>query len=142
MISKKVLLIYLFSFILSVSIYCQSYINRGTDFVYESDSILELTGEKSHVIKEKIKYKEDERIEIYVTFYPLYNQGIFTINIPETKDIEYDEGMVENIFFEAIEIWIKDKNHRYYSYTVTKRNVFFSRKMSCVSTEIKVNFLK
>ena len=145
MISKKVLLIYLFSFILSVSIYCQSYTNRGTDFSYTPDPILKLTGEKSSVIKEKIKYKNED-IEIYVTWYSQYNQGIFTINIPEDIDMKYEEGVVENIFYEVIETWIKDINHRYFSYTITKRSVFFSRKTSdncgCVSTEIKVNFLK
>jgi len=145
MISKKVLLIYLFSFILSVSIYCQSYTNRGTDFLYTPDPILKLTGEKSSVIKEKIKYKNED-IEIYVTWYSQYNQGIFTINIPEDIDTKYEEGLVENIFYEVIETWIKDINHRYFSYTITKRSVFFSRKTSdnceCVSTEIKVNFLK
>ena len=143
MISKKALLTYLFGFILTISTYCPGYTNRGTDFLHETDPILKVTGEKSSVIKEKLDCKNKD-IEVYVTWYSQYNQGIFTINVP--KDMVYEEGMVENIFYETIETWIKDSNHRYYSYTITKRNVFFSRKMSndkkCVSTEIKVNFLK
>ena len=54
MISKKALLIYLFGFVLTISIYCQNYTNRGTDFLHETDPILKVTGDKSSVIKEKL----------------------------------------------------------------------------------------
>lgn len=142
---KKNLLVLVFAYIVLAALaYPQSYINRGTETVHESEPILRITGDKSDVLKEKVECEENKHIEIYVTLYSQYNQGIFTINVP--KEVAYDEAMVEKIFYETIEMWIKDKNHRYYSYTITKRNTFFSRKTAdgrkCVSTEIKVNFLK
>ena len=78
---------------------------------------------KSSIYKETIDVDKTHYVE--VKLYKNYNQAIFTV--VNHSMIEYDEGFMEKTFFEFIENWIRDNNHRYYHYTVVHRKMFYSR---------------
>lgn len=60
-----------------------------------------------------------------IVFYEDYDSAIFRFTIPDT--IKYDEADIEVMFKHLAETWIKDQEHRYYTYIVTNRKSFFSR---------------
>ena len=65
-------------------------------------------------------------VDAEIVFYEDYNSAIFRFIIPKT--MKYDEGDIEVMFKHLVETWIEDQEHRYYTYTVTNRKSFFSRK--------------
>ena len=60
-----------------------------------------------------------------IVFYEDYDSAIFRFTIPDT--MEYDEADIEVMFKHLAETWIKEQEHRYYTYIVTNRKSFFSR---------------
>ena len=98
---------------------------------------------KSDIVTERIEYNQNHYID--VKLYSHFNQAIFTVVNHTT--IELDEGLMEKIFYETIENWIRDPNHRYYKYTIVNRKSFYSRlingkKEKNYQYEIKVNLAK
>ena len=69
---------------------------------------------------------DETLVDAEIVFYEDYNSAIFRFIIPKT--MKYDEGDVEVMFKHLVETWIEDQEHRYYTYTVTNRKSFFSRK--------------
>ena len=69
---------------------------------------------------------DETLIDVEIVFYEDYNSAIFRFIIPRT--MKYDEGDIEVMFKHLVETWIEDQEHRYYTYTVTNRKSFFSRK--------------
>lgn len=98
---------------------------------------------KSDIVTERIEYDQNHYID--VKLYNHFNQAIFTVVNHST--IELDEGLMEKIFYETIENWIRDSNHRYYKYTIVNRKSFYSRlingkKEKNYQYEVKVNLAK
>ena len=96
---------------------------------------------KSNIITERIDYNEFYYID--VKLYENYNQVIFTV-VNHTI-MEYDEGIMEKVFYETIENWTRDEKHRYFKYIITSRKFYYSRKVNGNKTfqyEIKLNLKK
>ena len=88
---------------------------------------------------------DNDQLKVKIVWYKGYNQANFTVIGP--KIAKYDESQYEKAFFETIEKWILDPNHRYYSYNVIGRNHFFSRKdpntdKPIITAEYRVSLLK
>ena len=99
-----------------------------------------IVNEKSNIIKESVDISDDYCVNI--TWYKMYNQAIFTVI--NYKNISYDFGNMEKLFYETIENWIKEESHKYYHYSVTNRKSFYSRKYDktdnkSYQVEFKVN---
>ena len=98
---------------------------------------------KSSITTERIEYDKTHYID--VKLYDHFNQAIFTVINHST--VELDEGLMEKIFYETIENWIRDPNHRYYKYTIVNRKSFYSRLVNGkreknYQYEVKVNLAK
>ena len=123
---KKKIILFLLAFVISI---CNIYAE-------------EIKETKSSIYKEAINVDKTHYVE--VKLYKNYNQAIFTVVNHST--IEYDEGFMEKTFFEFIENWIRDKNHRYYHYTVIRRKMYYSRPdnegKKTYQIEYKVNLYK
>ena len=82
-------------------------------------------GDKSIIKKFNYTNIDETSICAEIVFYEDYNSAIFRFTIPNT--MKYDEGDIEVMFKHLVETWIKDQEHRYYTYIVTNRKSFFSR---------------
>lgn len=99
---------------------------RNPQFLNSVSDRVQQDGNKS-VIK-NFNYTDiyETLIDAEIVFYEDYNSAIFRFIIPKT--MKYDEGDIEVMFKHLVETWIEDQEHRYYTYTVTNRKSFFSRK--------------
>lgn len=125
--------------------FSQALRNPQFNHKYEPEITLErLMSSVKTEIKENV-IADNDKIKVKIVWYVEYNQAIFTVIGPKIS--RYDESQYEKAFFETIEKWILDPDHRYYSYSVVGRKNFFSRKDpdtgdSVITTEIRVNLLK
>jgi hypothetical protein len=104
---KKKIVLFLLAFVISICAISAEEIKETKSSIYRETTDVD----KTHYVEVKL--------------YKNFNQAIFTVVNHNT--IEYDEGFMEKTFFEFIENWIRDNNHRYYYYTVVHRKMFYSR---------------
>lgn len=143
MIFKKIIFIGVFS-LLSI---CFSQALRNPQFhhKYEHDAYETGFSNIKTEIRENI-IAENTKLKAEIVWYADYNQAVFKIYGPK-KTMKYDAGMYEKAFFETIEKWILEPDHRYYSYNILGRKKFFSRVDKntddpIISEEFNVTLLK
>lgn len=99
---------------------------RNPQFLnYVSDRVQQ-DGDKSVIKTFNYTDINETLVDAEIVFYEDYNSAIFRFIIPKT--MKYDEGDIEVMFKHLVETWIESQEHRYYTYTVTNRKSFFSRK--------------
>ena len=123
---KKKIILFLLAFVISICAINAEEIKETKSSIYRETTDVD----KTHYVEVKL--------------YKNFNQAIFTV--VNHNMIEYDEGFMEKTFFEFIENWIRDNNHRYYHYTVVHRKMFYSRSddngKRTYQIEYKVNLSK
>ena len=71
---------------------------------------------------------ENGLVEVTIIHYVDYEEATVRVAISKTSRYAEDAGFAENTFCETMEKWIRDENHRYYKYTVRKRDNWDNRK--------------
>lgn len=99
---------------------------RNPQFLNSVSDRVQQDGDKSVIKNFNYTDIDETLIDVEIVFYEDYNSAIFRFIIPKT--MKYDEGDIEVMFKHLVEIWIESQEHRYYTYTVTNRKSFFSRK--------------
>lgn len=99
---------------------------RNPQFLNSVSDRVQQDGDKSVIKVFNYTDIDETLVDAEIVFYEDYNSAIFRFIIPKT--MKYDEGDVEVMFKHLVETWIEDQEHRYYTYTVTSRKLFFSRK--------------
>ena len=99
---------------------------RNPQFLNSVSDRVQQDGNKSVIKNFNYTDIDETLVDVEIVFYEDYNSAIFRFIIPKT--MKYDEGDIEVMFKHLVETWIEDQEHRYYTYTVTSRKSFFSRK--------------
>lgn len=99
---------------------------RNPQFLNSVSDRVQQDGDKSVIKKFNYMDINETLVDAEIVFYEDYNSAIFRFIIPKT--MKYDEGDIEVMFKHLVETWIEEQEHRYYTYTVTSRKSFFSRK--------------
>ena len=99
---------------------------RNPQFLNSVSDRVQQDGDKSVIKLFNYTDIDETLVDAEIVFYEDYNSAIFRFIIPKT--MKYDEGDIEVMFKHLVETWIEDQEHRYYTYTVTNRKSFFSRK--------------
>jgi len=99
---------------------------RNPQFLNSVSDRVQQDGNKSVIKNFNYTDINETLVDAEIVFYEDYNSAIFRFIIPKT--MKYDEGDIEVMFKHLVETWIEDQEHRYYTYTVTNRKSFFSRK--------------
>lgn len=99
---------------------------RNPQFLNSVSDRVQQDGNKSVIKNFNYTDINETLVDAEIVFYEDYNSAIFRFIIPRT--MKYDEGDIEVMFKHLVETWIEDQEHRYYTYTVTNRKSFFSRK--------------
>lgn len=99
---------------------------RNPQFLNSVSDRVQQDGDKSVIKTFNYTDINETLVDAEIVFYEDYNSAIFRFIIPKT--IKYDEGDIEVMFKHLVETWIESQEHRYYTYTVTNRKSFFSRK--------------
>lgn len=92
---------------------------------YKNDSNIQTTNKYKRISIETFSIEQD-LVELCVIRFVDYDEAVFRINV--NKDSGYDEGYVENLFFEQLELWMKNKDHRFYNYSIRNRLNWDNRK--------------
>lgn len=99
---------------------------RNPQFLNSVSDRVQQDGDKSVIKNFNYTDINETLVDAEIVFYEDYNSAIFRFIIP--KIMKYDEGDIEVMFKYLVETWIESQEHRYYTYTVTNRKSFFSRK--------------
>lgn len=99
---------------------------RNPQFLNSVSYRVQQDGDKSVIKNFNYTDIDETLVDAEIIFYEDYNSAIFRFIIPKT--MKYDEGDIEVTFKHLVETWIESQEHRYYTYTVTNRKSFFSRK--------------
>lgn len=99
---------------------------RNPQFLNSVSDRVQQDGDKSVIKNFNYTDIDETLVDAEIVFYEDYNSAIFRFIIPKT--MKYDEGDIEVMFKHLVETWIESQEHRYYTYTVTNRKSFFSRK--------------
>lgn len=93
---------------------------------YGSNTNVQIVDKHKRIDIETVSIEQD-LVELCVIRFVDYDEAVFRINV--SKDSGYDEGYVENLFFEQLELWMKNKDHRFYNYSIRNRLNWDNRKM-------------
>lgn len=142
---KKALCIFILIFISLTCGVTQALRNPQFHHTYEPEITLERSvSDVKTETREKV-ISDNDQLKVKIVWYVEYNQAVFTVIGPKIS--KYDESQYEKAFFETIEKWILESDHRYYSYNVIGRKNFFSRKdpetnKPIITMEFRVSLLK
>jgi hypothetical protein len=71
---------------------------------------------------------EDGLVEVTVIHFIEYDEATVRVAISKKSRYSEDAGFAEKTFLETIEKWIREEDHRYYKYSVRKRDNWDNRK--------------
>lgn len=98
---------------------------RNPSFIHQYDPSLGIERTFPEINVEEKTVDESKRLSAKIYWFKEYNSAIVKVTGPEIYG--FNEGEYENAFFEYIQTWIQDPNHRYYSFRVQRRKTFHNR---------------
>lgn len=114
---------FLVSLMLLVTCYfLSSQAMRNPNFTHQYEPNLGIDRTFPEISVDEKVMDETKRLSVKIYWFKEYNSGIVKVTGPES--LGFDEGEYEKAFFEFIQTWILDPNHRYYSFRVQNRKTF------------------